>query len=159
MPEKTVKVQMDGYWREKNVGGIPEKSGIYCVYSCTYNHPTLGSSKGSVTVLKLIYIGESDNVQNRIINHEKWLEWGKHVSYGQELCFSFGTVVPSDRPRVEAAMIFKHKPPVNAQYRNEFPFETTTVNLAGATALLETFFTVYGMPAALWYPSFGYGRR
>jgi hypothetical protein len=40
-------------------------------------------------------------------------------------------------------MIFKHKPLENTEYVNDFPFDQTTMNLSGKTALLHTSFTVY----------------
>lgn len=32
MAEKTINIKFDGYWRDENKGGIPEQSGVYCVY-------------------------------------------------------------------------------------------------------------------------------
>ena len=32
MAEKTVTIEFDGYWRDENKGGLPAKSGAYCVY-------------------------------------------------------------------------------------------------------------------------------
>lgn len=137
MAAQTYNVVFDGYWREKNIGGIPSKSGVYCVYECSYN-----SSSNTVSIKKLIYIGESGNVNDRIKNHDKWDDWRKQLNSGNELCFSFGYVESSYRDRVEAAMIFKHKPPINTEYKNDFPFDTTTLKLTGQTALLATSFTV-----------------
>ena len=34
---KTITLKFNGYWREVNKGGVPNQSGIYCVYSCIYN--------------------------------------------------------------------------------------------------------------------------
>ena len=65
------------------------------------------------------------------------------VRSGNELCFSFGYVESQNRKRVEAAFIFKHKPPENDEYKNEFPFDNTTIKSEGRTALLSTNFTVY----------------
>jgi hypothetical protein len=137
MAEQTYSREFDGYWRDQNKGGIPANSGIYCVYECTYN-----SEKKTVSLNKLIYIGESGNVRDRIDGHEKYEDWKKHVRRGNELCFSFGAVASSSRDRCEAAMIFKHKPPENTEYRDEFPFDKTTMKLSGKIALLTPTFTV-----------------
>lgn len=51
MAEKLFKLTFDGYWLEANKGSIPKKSGVYCVYECTYN-----KDKDTVTLHKLIYI-------------------------------------------------------------------------------------------------------
>jgi len=137
MAEQTFKVEFDGYWREPNIGGIPNKSGVYCVYECTYNE-----NNKTVSIHKLIYIGEAGEVKDRIQNHELWSKWKKHVREGNQLCFSFGYVESDNRDRVEAALIFKHKPPENSEYIDSFPFDKTTISLSGRTALLNTNFTV-----------------
>lgn len=138
MAAKTYSLKFDGYWREENIGGIPSKSGVYCVYECTYNSDT-----NQVSIHKLIYIGESEDVNDRIANQEKWDDWEKHVTFGNELCFSFSGVDSQNRNRVEAALIFEHKPPENVEYVDSFPFDTTTIYTSGANALLSTSFTAY----------------
>lgn len=138
MAAQTYAVEFAGYWREPNKSGVPDQSGIYCVYACTHN-----TQANSVSLRKLIYIGESDNVRSRISNHEKQRDWERHLNAGEQLCYNFGPVATASRVRCEAAMIFKHKPPENAEYVNEFPFDQTTMNLSGKTALLHASFTVY----------------
>ena len=137
MAEKTFKAEFDGYWREPNIEGIPNESGVYCVYECTYKKDTR-----TVSLHKLIYIGEAGEVRDRIKNHEQWDDWKKHVREGNQLCFTFGYVESEYRNRVEAALIFKHKPPENSEYKYSFPFDKTTIILSGTTALLSTHFTV-----------------
>jgi len=137
MAEKTITVEFDGYWRDENKGGIPVESGVYCVYECTHN-----VSEKTVSIHKLIYIGEAEDVKSRVVNHEKYNDWLKHVRRGNKLCFSFGGVGSTDRARAEAAMIFKHKPPENDEYVNSFPFDRTAMSLSGKTTLLSTYFTV-----------------
>jgi hypothetical protein len=128
----------DGYWREPNISGIPAQSGVYCVYACTYD-----ASARTVSIRFLIYIGEGENVNDRVANHEKWDDWRRHLRRGEELCFSFSPVDGPSRQRVEAALIFRHKPPENDEYTSAFPFDTTMVSSAGKTALLVSPFTVY----------------
>ena len=137
MAEKTIAIEFDGYWRDENKGGIPARSGVYVVYECTHN-----VKEKTVSLRKLIYIGEAEDVRSRVANHEKYRAWLEHVSRQNELCFSFGGVVSTDRARAEAALIFRHKPPENDEYVNAFPFDRTTMSLSGKTALLDTFFTV-----------------
>lgn len=138
MATKTFNVSIQGYYRDKNKSSIPSHSGVYFVYVATYNAQT-----DKVTLHRLIYIGESDNVNSRIQSHEKYETWQRYLSPGQELCFSTGQVIGDDRFRVEAAYIFQHKPPVNTEYINSFPFDQTTVISTGETALLNKNFTVY----------------
>lgn len=137
MTAQSYSIEFDGYWREANKGGVPSKSGIYCVYTCTYN-----KQEKTVSLNKLIYIGESGNVSTRIANHEKQEDWESHLKTGEVLCYSFGSVPSASRVRCEAAMIFKHKPPENTEYKNSFPFDQTSMNLSGKTAKLTSKFTV-----------------
>jgi len=137
MAEKTISIKFEGYWRDENKSGVSAQSGVYCVYECKHNR-----AEGTVSLLTLIYIGEADNARERIANHEKHQDWLKHVRSGNELCFSFGSVVSADRERAEAAMIFKHKPPENEEYIYSFPFDRTTISLSGRTALLKIYFIV-----------------
>ena len=137
MAAQTYSIEFDGYWREKNKGSVPSKSGIYCVYSCVHN-----VAEKNITIKKLVYIGESENVNQRIDGHEKLPDWKKHLNSGELLCYSFGGVSSANRDRCEAAMIFKHKPPENTEYVNSFPFDKTTMNLSGKTAKLTANFTV-----------------
>jgi len=137
MAEKTIAIEFDGYWRDENKSGLPASSGVYVVYECTYN-----ATEKTVSLQTLIYIGEAADVKGRVANHEKYQDWLKHVRRGNQLCFSFGGVGAADRDRGEAAMIFKHKPPENDEYKNSFPFDRTTMSLSGKTALLTTHFTV-----------------
>ncbi|MDX8339763.1 hypothetical protein SLH46_11250 [Draconibacterium sp. IB214405] len=144
MAAKTFNVKIDGYWRDVNKGSIPAHSGVYFVYECTYNPSKDG--KGTVTLKRLLYIGESQNVNERIQDHEKYVEWANLVRHGNTLCFATGPVESNDRIRVEAAYIFEHKPPLNTEYRNDFPFNTTSVHSSGKTGLLHTDFIVQRTP-------------
>ena len=138
MSEKTIVLSFEGYWREPNISGIPSKSGVYVVYECSYN-----AQDGTVSLSKIIYIGEAANVNERIANHEKWNKWREQCSASKEICFSFAPISNPDRERSEAALIYKHKPPVNDEFKWSFPFDNTTISLRGKTALLNGSFTVY----------------
>lgn len=137
MAEETITIEFKGYWRDENKGGLPAESGIYCVYECTHN-----ATKKTVSIQNLVYIGESEDVKSRVANHEKYRDWLKHVRRGNELCFSFGGVAATDRPRAEAAMVYKHRPLEADEYVDSFPFDRTAVSLSGKTRLLSTHFTV-----------------
>jgi excinuclease UvrABC nuclease subunit len=137
MAEQSYGVEFDGYWREPAKGSIPDTSGIYCVFSCVRNE-----AENTVSLKKLIYIGESCDVRSRIANHEKLDDWKKHVMKGEVLCFSFAAVTSASRGRCEAAMIFEHRPPVNTEYAEAFPYDKTTISLTGKTKLLTENFTV-----------------
>lgn len=130
-------MKFDGYWRDENKSSVPANSGVYCVYTCTYD-----AKKKTVSLHKLVYIGEAGNCKSRIASHEKHKLWLKHLKSGQVLCYSFGPVPSADRDRAEAALIFKHKPPENTEYTNSFPFDDTTMSLSGKTKYITSNFTV-----------------
>jgi hypothetical protein len=134
---KTISLNFRGYWREVNKSNVPSESGVYLVYVCIYNEP-----QDTVTLNKLIYIGEADDARDRIAGHEKWPEWRRQLATGSEICFSFAGLARPDRERAEAALIYYHKPPCNDEYIDSFPFEDTTVESAGRCALLSSPITV-----------------
>jgi len=139
MATKTYSLEFDGYWRAPNISGLPAKSGIYCVYACTHN-----VQQRSVSIRKLLYIGEAADVRDRVSGHERWKDWERQLQRGEELCFNAALISPaSDRQRGEAAMIYHHKPPCNTEYVHSFPYEQTTVSTSGKNTLLTGHFRVY----------------
>ncbi len=140
MAQKSYKLEFDGHWREVFVDGIPDDSGVYCVHACKL------TGEGKVSIRLLIYVGESQNVRSRIKAHEKLSEWKTYLSEGEDLCFNFAPVNASDRPRVEAALIFHHKPPANEEFKNAFPFDKTNVKIDGEKGKLSSSFGVTRTP-------------
>ena len=138
MAAKNYTLEFDGYWRGANIAGLPASSGIYCVYACTHN-----THSGNVSIRKLLYIGESENIRERVDGHERWDDWRNELQHGEELCFNAALISPkSDRERAEAAMIYEHKPPCNVEYVDHFPFDTTSIRTKGKNHLLRAIFTV-----------------
>ncbi len=136
MAAKTISLTFDGYWTGPEISGIPKQSGVFVVYKCTKEE-----QERSFSLKKVIYIGESENVNERIAKHKKWPLWRKHCGANQ-ICFSFAHVSNPDKKRSEVALIYKHKPPVNDEYIAIFPFDETTMKLSGKIALLTRSFTV-----------------
>ena len=134
---KEIEIEFEGYWREAKKENVPSKSGIYCVYRCTHD-----ADKKEVFLKQLIYIGESQDVNSRLANHNKLDTWKKYLKQGETLCYTFGAVPTSDRVRCEAALIFQHQPPVNTEYTGDFKYVETSIVLTGKTALLTPKFTV-----------------
>ena len=134
---KTISLEFHGYVREVKKGAIPATSGIYLVYVCRYDE-----ERDKVTLDKLIYIGEAEDVCDRIAGHEKWPKWREYVPKGSEICFSYAGVTNPDRERAEAALIYHHKPPCCEEYIDSFPFEDTTVVSSGRCAKLSSPITV-----------------
>lgn len=143
---KEISLDFEGYWREVNKAGIPTRSGIYLVYVCKYNKPSDEKQRGSVTLKKLIYIGEAENVNERISDHEKWPEWREEVPQGLEICFSFAAITSPDRERAEYALIYHHKPICNDECKESFPFEDTKVVSKGQCVLITSPITVRQTP-------------
>lgn len=138
MATRSYSLEFDGYWREPKISGLPAESGIYGVYACVHN-----TNQSTVSLKRLLYIGEAADVQDRVQNHEKWQKWRNQLKTEEVICFSAALVAgESDRQRAEAAMIFKHKPPCNTEYVDAFPFDTTSVTTTGKNALLYGSFTV-----------------
>lgn len=138
MAEKTYNQVFDGYWRYVNRGNMPEKSGIYCVYAGTYNQDAK-----TVSLNRLLYIGQASNIHDRLQDHECYPKWNAKLKNNEIIIFSCTLLGESDLDRFEAAMIYKHKPPVNDLCVNYFRHDTTNVNLSGKIALLVPKFTVY----------------
>jgi hypothetical protein len=139
---KTISLTYDGYWRETNAAGVPNQSGVYSAYACTYNRQA-----ETVSIRELIYIGESEHVRDRIHQHlagATGSAWKRRLRPGEELCFSYAPVGQPDRERAEAALIYKHKPPANTEYVDHFPakWSPTTIGTSGKNALLSSQFTV-----------------
>jgi len=129
---KTFEVEFDGFWIEERVESLEKGSGIYTVHTCVYNAAT-----NTVDLRRLIYIGEAENVNERLVNHEKWPTWRRHRQTGEILCFAYGKWSDQERKRIEAALIYEHKPPANEEYKDSFPFDETTVYSKGTKGLLK----------------------
>lgn len=109
------------------------------MYACTHN-----VQEKTVSIRKLLYVGEAANVKERVSGHEQWQDWERELLRGAVLCFSAAPITPeSDRQRAEAAMIHHHKPPCNVEYLDSFPYDQTTISTSGKNAELDGQFTVY----------------
>ncbi len=134
---KTITLEFNGYYREKNKDSIAAVSGVYCVYSCIYNRKT---EKWSFK--NLLYIGESDNVHDRIANHDKLDDWLDSLGTDETLFYSYANVSKDYRERAEAALIFKVQPLFNTEHTTEFIYEDTKIITSGKNYSLPEEFTV-----------------
>ena len=133
-----------GYWRESDWVELPAESGIYCIYTGTCNE-----WEKTVSLRRVLYIGESKNVRTRVPENPKNRrdKWAQELEFGEELWASSANISPDGaRQRAEAAMIFHHKPTCNIEYKYEFPFDRTTVQTQGMKEYLSTTFTVLRCP-------------
>lgn len=133
-----VELEFNGYRREMAKEKTPLKSsGVFCVYRASYN-----TERNTVKLQEIIYIGNASNVQEEIKNTEMVEVWTKHLRFGEELCYSYAAVENDLKERVEAALIYKHKPVLNGNYKRDFPFDDIVLKLSGKTALLSTKFQI-----------------
>src|SRR5438270_449663 len=131
---RKIHLDFQGYWRDAHKTSLPNLPGIFCVYSCTYNPETR-----AVRPSRLLYVGQSVSVGDRLKSHERRDEWLSQLNKDEELCFTFASII-SDRERAEAALIYYHKPAVNQEHKEAFPFEDTEMLLSGRIALLNASF-------------------
>lgn len=137
---KDYELNFDGYYREVNKSGLPEKAGVYCVYTCKYN-----PVEKNLRDLFLIYIGESENINERHKDnsHEHYEDFKLYLENGETLCYSY-TLIPNeeDRKRCEAALIYEMQPPINEQGTDGFNYSPTHIVTSGCNSGLENDFIV-----------------
>lgn len=136
-----INIRFEGYWNSTEKLLIPSASGIYCVYEGKYQSEEKYSDQ--INFQRLIYIGESDDVQQAITCHEDYDLWLCQLRRHHQLFFSFGEASPADYKRALAGLIYQHQPDMNTEYREDFPFGDTTMLLIGKNKLLKNYFTVY----------------
>lgn len=129
---KSYSLNFEGYWREINKNGIPSKSGIYLVYRCVYD-----AKSNTVGLKEIIYIGQAENMHDRVANHDKLGAFNSQLQRGEELCYSVATVSNADLDVVENALIFAQKPVLNDKLKDSFNYGAVTVKLDGRCACMK----------------------
>lgn len=123
-----------GYWRDVNRKSIPSISGIYLVYKCKYNE-----DDDTVSLLEMLYIGQSINVNQRIDLHDKREQFFNKCdrTKGETLCYSVAEVKENDLALVENALIFAQKPELNENIKDSFLFDRSEFHLEGKCSLMK----------------------
>lgn len=100
------------------------QSGVYLVYRVNREDGRF----------RLIYVGKSDNVSDRVSTahhrYHEWIQW----AYGDDtnLRFSLVTLQPTDDlERCEAALIYGLQPPINVLYKESFGYDETEIVFEG----------------------------
>lgn len=139
MAANSYTLDFNGFRLEQHWGGLPAASGVYCIHACTYD-----SDENTVSIKRLLYVGESGNMRKRVPEEpaNRRDKWVAQLAKGEVLCASYAKVSSADRERVEAATIYRHKPPCNVEYTNSFPWDKTTVVARGKQGKLAHQFTV-----------------
>ena len=126
--------KFQGYWLERNKAGIPAQQGLYLVYRSKYH-----VSSNTVDLLELLYIGKSENVQNRIANHDKLDDFKKCLKSDEEtISYSFAPVnAEQELDILENALIFAQKPVLNDLLKDSFNYDPSSFDISGQCALLK----------------------
>lgn len=123
---KIVTLNFKGYFfDETSKTNFPGHEGIYCVY-----RGTLSEDKKSCSLKELLYIGESDNLKNRIISHEKWEEWKLQLNKGESLFFSYA-LTDSYREEIEKVLIYHKKPRCNTKNIQSYNVTSLQIEITG----------------------------
>lgn len=140
MAKVQMTLEFEGYYLEEDWNEIPESSGVYCIYACTYNRKS-----DRVSIRDVLYIGESDTMKSRISENPKKRRdvWSRELDSGEVFCASYSVIGDLYRERAEAALIYMHKPKCNKEYKNSFPFDTTIILTTGRNSQLNREFSVY----------------
>lgn len=76
---KKLSLMFVGYFRDLDKDDLPKKSGVYLVYA---GKPV---SDKIVSLRKLFYIGESSNIHDRIVEHNRDKDWKDGLKEGELL--------------------------------------------------------------------------
>ena len=124
---KKYSIEIDDPVKELRKATISDDRGVYFVFSAK-------EGDGAYTLIRLLYIGRSNDVQQRVN--------GKHHKYGKILAeckkdqgvpvYYYGDVTPSskeDMVRTESALIFSKGPELNETADKEFHHPDTYIQL------------------------------
>jgi excinuclease UvrABC nuclease subunit len=128
---ETYNVIFQGYIRDENKDSLPSYSGIYMVYRCTYD-----SENKTVSLKELIYIGQAENIHDRINNHDKYNDFKGALQTDEQICYSYAEVSKDDLDVVENALVFAQKPKLNDLLKDSFKYKPAQFSIEGRTALL-----------------------
>lgn len=137
MSDMLLSPEMLGYFTEDDLQEVPDDSGVYCVYKAGPDQKS-----GEMEPQELVYVGEGRDVRSCLIHHEDKERWHAGLKEDQALWFSVGLCGHANRERLAAALVHRHKPLLNHQYIDTFPFDRTVVHLMGKKGLLMNPFTV-----------------
>lgn len=125
-------INFKGYWRDENKNGIPTTSGIYIVYHCTYIPET-----DTVRLNNIIYIGQAENLNERIRTHDKRADFIRECRGTENLCYSVAEVSAAELDMVENALIYAQKPSLNERFKDMYRYSQAEFHLEGRCALMK----------------------
>lgn len=128
---KNYHLQFDGYWREINKGYVPDFSGIYLIYTCRYV-----PAHNTVDLIKLIYIGQAENLKVRIAQHNE-NEFSDVLKAGETLCYACAFVNKDVLDLVENAIVYAEKPKCNEKLKDNYSHEDAQFKIEGTCSLMK----------------------
>lgn len=135
---KQYNVNFKGYRRDCKKASLPHYSGVYIVYRCKYNTVT-----DKVTLQEIIYIGQAEDLNERLNHHEKYSNFLEACKTGEEICYAYANVSMDDLDIIENALIFSQKPQLNSDLKNSFDYDNAAFTIEGKCSLLKyTNFTI-----------------
>ena len=123
-------LEFDGYYYQANK--MPEESGIYLVYRGKLKPNNL------CDLNKLIYIGQSINLKERIQSHINDKDLDNNLKENELLLFSYVKVNQSMLDCIEKALIYTQKPCANTNNKYSYNYGKINLNISGACAYLES---------------------
>ena len=111
---KRFNLNFDGYYSDSNRVGLPNKSGIYLVFT----GKPLPSNK--VDLGSLIYIGKAIDLRERLTTHDKYEEFLAKCNEGDILFYSYTLVNATDLDVVENALVFNTKLELNEKLKYHY---------------------------------------
>ena len=132
-----VNIRFSGYWSDFNIGLMPRRPGLFCVYRARFD-----DLDKTTTMLELLHVGASANVHQSVSQHRDHGRWRTRLGPGESLSFSFGSVAEDDLAACEAAMLLRHRPSMSPALPERFAFGGLALRLDGRTPLLDREFTV-----------------
>lgn len=135
---RSYNLNFNGYWLESAFSSVENCSGIYVFQECYYDYST-----NTVSLKRILYIGQAKNCNERICKHDKIPEFKKGISQGNQLCITYCKCESNDLDIIENALIYYYKPPYNDNCLDTFEYETTSIICTGRYSLLRQSVNVY----------------
>lgn len=129
---RTYDLDFQGYFLVPSFKKLPEDSGIYIFYRCKYN-----KQENKVELIEILYIGQAEDIKDRINRHDKYPDFDDYLKPGEELCLSYAKLSTNDLDRVENALVYTQKPPFNELLKDHFNYNDTTLNVKGSSLLIK----------------------
>lgn len=128
---KQFNVIFDGYWLEDNKSDIPEFSGVYIIYRCSYV-----PHNDTVDLIEILYIGQADNLRGRISQHSI-KEFQVAIRPGETLCYACAPIDDNNLDLVENGLVFVEQPPFNVRLKDNYSHEDAEFIIGGNCGLLK----------------------